>query len=468
MRHLRVLIGGLLAAFALTASTAAASPWFGVNDTSVIAGQASPAQAAGLVADLGADSARVTLDWAWVQPTDTTPDFSTYDAIYRADLARGIHPLFVLTGAPSWAWGAGVTCAAGATCNYPPGTRYNANWQAIAADVAHRYPELAGIEIWNEPNMAWAWSGTISPARYTQLLQLAYTAIKGADPSMAVIGGALATDLQSTVSSTAWPVQIYLQDMYNDGAKGYMNGLSIHPYPGDIDWWYTYKAISMTTEVRDANGDSVPLWITETGMSTEGFSAAEQAEVDANLIRPLLSYPGVAGVYLNTLVEPTIDGQGFGLLGPTLAPTSTFCAVAGAFDTSYTCPESLIPVAAGATQDARWQAENLLQYAANAAIAWYATHGSYTGLTSAGLNAIDSRLSATPAPGSVTPGPSADPSQIWVYPLTATSLMLCNTSQADRSYCIAATHLGSWIYGMATGTVYAAAGAVIHAESNTW
>jgi hypothetical protein len=260
--------------------------------------------------------------------------------------------------------------------------------------------------------------------------------------------------------------------MYDDGAKGYMNGIAIHPYPNSIDWWYTYKAISLTTQVRDENGDSVPLWIDEIGMSTtDGWSTTQQSEVDSNVIRPLLAYPGIAGVYINQLIDSTTGpyvNEGFGVMTSKFTPKPAFCAIAKMFATGYKCPVTVAQPVPSSTQDKRWQAENLLQYGANAALSWHAAKGSYTGLTSAGLHAIDSRISATAPSGSVPAGSGADPSEIGVYVFGPGSLLLCNTSQADLSYCIFNTKPGDWVYGDSSGSIDDAASAVIHARSNTW
>jgi hypothetical protein len=453
-------------------ATALAAPWFGLDDHSVTGGQAGASQSAGLAAQEGASSSRVTLNWAWVQPTNTTPSFGTYDAIYNADLARGIHPLFVLTGSPTWAQAPGEPCSPGYYC--PPASNHDADWQHIAAQIATRYPQLAGIEIWNEPNMTWAWGSTPDPARYTQLLRQAYTAIKAANPNLPVIGGALATDLATTITSDAYPAPMYLKAMYANGAHGYMNGLSMHPYPQAMDWWYTYKALSTLTEIRNNAGDNSALWITETGMSTtQGtWTANDQSVALANLVPALLAYPGVAGVYVHTLVEPanlaaTDPERGYGLLYANLTPKPAYCALAGASSTGYACPAGISVPQPTAAQTAHWSAENLLQAAAGEALAWHNVHGTYSGLTSSALHTADPRLSATPAPA-VNPGSTADPSQIGIWFMAPDGVLLCNTSQADLSYCIYTQSPGTWIYGQAAGTVYVAAYAVLHQVSNTW
>jgi hypothetical protein len=473
---MRRVFGTLAAASLLLSVSAsfslAAAPWFGFNDNSVTGQQISAAQSAGLAVQEGATSSRVTIDWGWVQPTPSSFNFGLFDWIYYADLARGIRPLLVLTGAPTWAWDSGVTCPQGAYCHYPPGSAHDADWQNIAERFAARYPRLAGIEIWMEPNMSWAWWGGLSAARYTQLLRLAYTGIKEANPSIPVIGGSLAADLSDTGNSTSIGVRPFLQAMYDNGARGYMDGISIHAYPEAMDWWYTYKSLSITTETRDANGDAVPLWITETGMSTTSntWTENDQAIVLSNLVPPLLAYPGLAGAYVHTLVEPTnvpATQAGWGVMHPDLSPKPAFCSIAQMNQTSYQCPAGVAQPQPTTTQTLRWQAENLLQAAANAALAQHKLTGSYQSLTAPRLHAIDPRVSATPL-SNPDSGPSADPSQILIWPMGPQDLLLCNASKADRSYCIYTHYRGTWAYGRAAGSVYQAESAVLGGTSQTW
>src|SRR5437660_526237 len=84
-----------------------------------------------------------------------------------------------------------------------------------------------------------------------------------------VLGGALANDDDANTSS-AMNYFSFLQGMYAAGAKGDMDGLSLHAYPGDIDLWRFFKMLTTYRDIRDSNGDSVPLWVTEAGASTVG------------------------------------------------------------------------------------------------------------------------------------------------------------------------------------------------------
>ena len=72
-------------------------------------------------------------------------------------------------------------------------------------------------------------------------------------------------------------------------------------------------------------------------------------------------------------------------------------------------------------------------------------------------------LSATAGDGALLPGPAADPSRIAVYVLGTGAderLLVCNTSKADRSYCIYTAYGKYWRYGMGVGNVQYAASLV--------
>ncbi|MBL8161825.1 MAG: hypothetical protein JNJ61_07545, partial [Anaerolineae bacterium] len=69
-----------------------------------------------------------------------------------------------------------------------PATYYSA-YAAFVAQVAALGPEA--IEVWNEPNIDQEWpAGLINGTNYTQMLKLAYPAIKAANPNVMVISGA--------------------------------------------------------------------------------------------------------------------------------------------------------------------------------------------------------------------------------------------------------------------------------------
>lgn len=96
-----------------------------------------------------------------------------------------------------------------------------ANAAALGADA---------IEVWNEPNIDREWAaGQISPARYTEMLRRAYSAIKAANPNTLVISGAPApTGFFGGCSGAGCDDNQFLAGMAAAGAANYMDCVGAH------------------------------------------------------------------------------------------------------------------------------------------------------------------------------------------------------------------------------------------------
>ena len=312
---------------------------FGFNDNGVRAGQLSPEQDAALTADIGGNVSRITMDWRWVEARRGVRDFSQYDSIYHALLARGIRPVWVITYAPQWAFDPGVDCNQWAReCRFPPAPEHLDAWRSFVTDVVTRYPHSEAIEAWNEPNLDYFFSPSPDPARYTTLLATTYDAVKAVQPAMPVLGGSLSTNQIDYADGGSMSLATFLDAMYRHGAGAKMDGISFHPYP-----WSTSvepgslfdRSFEQVRSVRDRHGDSGKrLWITETGASTTHydppFTEAEQAEVSVAMLRLASRMPDVEAFMFHTLVEyrspPPLVG--FGVVRHDLSPKPVYCALA--------------------------------------------------------------------------------------------------------------------------------------------
>ena len=86
---------------------------------------------------------------------------------------------------------------------------------------------IDAFEIWNEPNLAREWGGRPpNAAEYVQMLKVAYLAAKKADPSSVIISAGLSPT--GTVSPDARPDDLYLDEMYQAGAKDYFDVLGVN------------------------------------------------------------------------------------------------------------------------------------------------------------------------------------------------------------------------------------------------
>lgn len=343
------------ASFLAAACLAAASPAaaespkgkvFGISEPNTV-GQSptypSSAGVASTLADLGAQGHRYVLSWQTIEPSAPRDgihsyDFSATDRLYAADVAQGVKPLLVLMDAPRWAQSRDLPEGA-YPYGMPPGEEHLDDWAAFAAAAARRYPQALGFEIWNEPD-AWAFWGRgvlpIDPAAYTGVLAAAHDAIKAESPSMPVIGGAIAP-YPSTVLGVHVSVSDFVGGMLDAGAAQYMDAVSLHPYAGGptppspaiyerpVNWLRSTLAL---------RGVSLPIWITESGVSTTGegaVSEAGQAQALVNLYRWFQAQPDVDALFIHSLFErwtnPSSREVGFGLIHQTQDRKPAFYAL---------------------------------------------------------------------------------------------------------------------------------------------
>ena len=137
----------------------------------------------------------------------------------------------------------------------------------------------------------------VDPVFYTRMLQAAYPAIKAADPEAVVVGGVVLAAY--TAGSVAINPQDFLATMYENGAKGYFDAISYHPYHPDIPFSqsgiFLRGALRQYREMRavmDLNGDEeLKVWISEYGLptATAGGTTVDEA-YQARFIEDLLEF----------------------------------------------------------------------------------------------------------------------------------------------------------------------------------
>jgi hypothetical protein len=137
---------------------------------------------------LAVRAVRINVIWKWVAPSadPATWDWSYYDAAVDAALAHGVQPQLTLTGpAPAWATGdrqPGVV--------RPDPKAFGSFVSAAATRYAGRVQRYS---IWNEPNWpSWLQPHKHAASLYRRLYQVAYRALRAADPAAKVLIGELA------------------------------------------------------------------------------------------------------------------------------------------------------------------------------------------------------------------------------------------------------------------------------------
>lgn len=267
--RLRALTAGVLLCLPFAPGVAHAAPELGINFSPSDASD--PATMARLQA-AGTKWGRFFVNWDAMEPTPGGYDEASlgqYKALGDVAHSRGIKLDLVITRTPSWASGnAGPTS--------PP-----LNPQDYANFLAHLAQKMGSsvdaLELWNEEDASLWWAGGPDAGKYAAMLKAAYPAIKAVNPGVTVILGGL--------TGNDWN---YLQQLYDDGAKGFFDAVSTHtdtacsvnsPYdyyhddPSHISQWsfLGYRAVH---DVMAANGDDKPIIMTEFGWSSSATTCA--------------------------------------------------------------------------------------------------------------------------------------------------------------------------------------------------
>jgi hypothetical protein len=433
------MLAALLSTFLLLLSapaTVEATPdFFGFNDNSTLAGDLEAGRDANLLAGAGANSARITVDWSYVERRRGRLRFGLYDGIYWAWVARGVRPLLVITGAPEWARTSSQWCRPDITCHVPPAPAYNRRWSRFARAVARRYRLAAAIEVWNEPNYAPFFLPKPDPVRYTQLLRWADRGVKRGMPTMPVLGGSLAAaDTSDSQSDDHWAARPFLRAMYANGARTWMDGLAVHVYPREGGQGRIWAALDAVLETQTANLDVNPIWLTETGVTTTGSSDGlgvtqimrenQQAIFLGDVLQRLMRRPFLKGLYVHTLLDPKVDDPetnpegGYGVVRRDMTRKPAYCAIARVRGASTNCSAP----GAGTAQADRWAAMERVQAAAESAILWHRATSSYRGFVPPNSAAVESSDN----------------------PDGSDSIELCDRQLTDPRYCVMLRHGQQW------------------------
>ncbi|MEZ0049733.1 hypothetical protein ABIA30_000723 [Mycobacterium sp. MAA66] len=268
---------------------------------------------------MGITQIRVLLPWRAMEPTDGTYSWTQSDQLLSTAKQYGIAVDACVTSTPTWASNYGLL---------PNGAPTNASdYASFVQAVAQRYGSsngsatgsISSIEVWNEPNGYNGWSPTPDVQGYTNLLKAAYTAIKSVAPGITVVGGVLGAGI-SIGSLSINPVN-FLQQMYADGAQGYFDALSFHPYnatsPFSAGTTFANSAIQQLQALRalmNANGDAAKLiWATEYGESSATSGGqAQQAQYIQDFLTTWSSLTGVGPMFLYSLIDDS-EGNNMGL-----------------------------------------------------------------------------------------------------------------------------------------------------------
>ncbi|MBR0934903.1 cellulase family glycosylhydrolase [Bradyrhizobium jicamae] len=208
---------------------------------------------------IGVKWLRVEFDWSRIQPDgQETYILEQHDRIVSLAQEFHISVLGLIYFCPAWANGGHKPPA------YPPADPES--FARFASVLTARYSS-AGVrhwEIWNEPNLGSSWEPRPSPAAYVALLRAAYTAIKQADSGATVVSGGLA---QPYNTSTTMQAGDFLDAIYRNGAKEFLDAVGNHPYG---NWEKMDGPNGLRATMSKYNDQGKEIWVTEYGAPTDG------------------------------------------------------------------------------------------------------------------------------------------------------------------------------------------------------
>ena len=227
-----------------------------------------------LIRQMGAPTIVEFFPWAYYEPAPKRYDWTRPDLIMRHIRNQGLKVYARMGFVPAWARPAPDQQAS--SFNTLPPERY-ADFAEFTARFAERYADvLAGIIIWNEPNLAFEWGYQVpEPRIYAQLLAEVSPRVRQRAPSVPILGGALAPTLEPEGSPHGLNDLIYLEQLLELGAGQYMDALAVHTYGFDrsaqdppAPEQLNFRRVELLYELLSRYSD-IPIVITETGWNDD-------------------------------------------------------------------------------------------------------------------------------------------------------------------------------------------------------
>jgi len=222
-----------------------------------------------MIRQMGASTIVEYFPWAYFEPSAGRYHWQRADLIMRHAENQGVRVLARMGFVPDWA--RSVPPGQASTFNSLPRESYDA-FGRFAAQFAQRYQHiLAGIILWNEPNLDYEWGyRPVSPSEYAELLASAAPLIRQAAPGVPILGGALAPTREPLGSPHGLDDLIYLEQLLQAGAAQHMDMLAVHTYgftapadePPSPDR-LNFRRVELLHELVQSS--TLPIAITESG-----------------------------------------------------------------------------------------------------------------------------------------------------------------------------------------------------------
>jgi len=230
------------------------------------------------IEDAGIEWVRIDFLWALVEPERDVYDWSIYDELVDRLSSRGLRIYAGLGATPAWA-------TSGTELIGVPDDPDQ--WRELCYLAANRYAgRIEAWGLWNEPNQDHFWEGTRQ--QYIDVILLpGADAIALADPWALVCGPDLAH-----LSSSHW--KDWMRDVIS-AARDVLDVVTHHAYPSDgrasevtgilVDGDpYPFGDPSVKEVLQDEEWWPRPFWLTETGLESDRWGQATQADFVDDLL----------------------------------------------------------------------------------------------------------------------------------------------------------------------------------------
>jgi GH35 family endo-1,4-beta-xylanase len=260
-----------------------------------------------MLREMGATWATEFFPWAYIQQTDRLRyNWEHADQVVDAANAAGITLLARLDGVPTWAR------PEDATWRYLDRERYADFGDFVHAFVSRYKGRISHYIIWNEPNTAAEWGQRPpDPEGYAELLRVAYTRAKEADPNAIVLLAGLAPNLEREDSPVAMNDLTYLERLLIAGAGSYFDAVAVHTYgltasPDDppAPDKLNFRRVEEIHRVLEQHGHGdTPIYITEGGWNDSprwsyAVKPYQRAQYTVEAYRMAQSWPWLKAVCL--------------------------------------------------------------------------------------------------------------------------------------------------------------------------
>lgn len=218
------------------------------------------------MAGWGAKSVRIDYAWAQAEYAKGQFNWTELDEYVAEAHQRDMTVLFMFYWPAEWAIKSGQDWGKGSMPRDP------VEFGNFIGKVGERFgSKLAGIEMWNEPDLDHFWYG--SQRDYLDLLAGAYPVAKALAPNVTFLAAA-----PTYLGLEGWYQGAYADSRFRPGVS--FDAVGIHPYmsPADLPpnapaGHWSINGIPELQDLRADHGDTSPLWATEFGWSTHDNSS---------------------------------------------------------------------------------------------------------------------------------------------------------------------------------------------------